>query len=231
VLPTVLAVLAASTKLMSTVGILTAVGLVALSAVPALWDRRFADAGRRIAVAVGPVVGIALVALGWSTFQAGRAEAGWTSPIGGVNTREVVGAPFDEWGPTLMSAFGLVDDYYLQPSLSSIAVVSLVSVLQVLLVAAPFVALALFERGRPERTLAWAALIGALAVPLLVQVQELLRGGGYFPLVSSRYAITLIPVTIACLALVAHERRWRGAAVAVPVGGLLVMLLSFLGVF
>jgi len=231
VLPTVLAVLAAATKLMSTVAILTAVGVVALSAVPALRERRTGDALRRIAVAVGPVVGIAAVALAWSAFQGGRAEPGWTSPISGVNTALVVGAPFDEWAPTLLSSFGLVDDYYLQPALASIAVGAVVAGLHVLLTAAPFTSIALFDRDRPERVLGWAALIGVIAVPLLVQGQELVRGGGYFPVVSSRYAITLIPVTVACLALVAGDRRWRFAAVAVPVVGYLAMLLSFLGVF
>lgn len=232
VLPTVLAVLAAATKLMSTVAILTAVGVVALSAIPALRERRTGDALRRVAVAVGPVVGIAAVALGWSAFQGGRAEPGWTSPISGVNTAEVVGAPFDEWAPTLLSSFGLVGDYYLQPALASIAIGAAVATLRVLLTAAPFTAIAVFERGRPERVLGWASLIGAVAVPLLVQGQELVRGdGGYFRDVTSRYAVTLVPMTVAALVLVAHERRFRAAAVAVPVLGYLAMLLSFVGVF
>ncbi|UNX55753.1 hypothetical protein MF406_05825 [Georgenia sp. TF02-10] len=227
--PTVVAVLAASTKLMSTVSVLTAVGLVGLSAVGALRRREWGEAGRRLAVAVGPVLGVAAVAAGWSAFQAGRAVPGWRSPIAGLSTEEPDGLPFDEWAPTLTEVFGLVGDDWVQPALSSLALVGWVGVLGVLFTAAPFVGLTAFDRGRAERVFGWAALIGVIAVPLLVQGRELLKDG-FFPHVTSRYGLTLVPVTIACLALVAREQKLRVAAVAVPVVGYLLVTLSFAGV-
>ncbi|WP_454778328.1 hypothetical protein [Georgenia muralis] len=229
VLPTTVAVLAASVKLMSTVAILVAVGVVALTAVPALRERRFADAARRLAVAVGPVVGVALVAGGWSALQAGRGEPGWVNPISGVNTAEITGLPFDEWAPTLTSAFGLVRDFYLQPALNSLVLGAVVALLALLLTASPFVNVAFYDRGRPERMLGWAALLGALAVPILVQGQELFRGGEYFPRVSSRYAVTLLPMTVAAILLVAQSRRFQIATAVVAAGTYLVVLLGFTG--
>ncbi|MPV38966.1 hypothetical protein [Georgenia subflava] len=230
VAPTVVALLAASTKLMSTVAVLTVLGLVALSAVGA-WrrgDRR--EVLRRLGVAVVPVVAIGASAVAWSLFQAGRAEPGWSSPITGVNTVPIIGAPFDEWAPTLATVFGLVEDYFLQGTLTSTAVVGWIGILGVLFTAAPFMALVAFDRLRPERWVGWAALVGAAAVPLLVQGNELL-GGGYFPHVSSRYGVTLVPLTIAALVLVAHEKGFRVAAAAVAVVGYLAMALSFAGIF
>lgn len=228
--PTLVAALAAGTKLMSAVAVLTAVGVVALSAVPAGLQRRWREAGRRAMIAVGPVLAVAAWAFLWPAYQAGRAVPGWTSPIGGVNTAAVVGAPLDEWAPTLMAVFGLTQDFYVQPEVMSLAITALVGALRVLLTAAPFMAVVAFEAHRPERVLGWAALLGALAVPLLVQGQEFLRGGGYFPTVSTRYGITLVPVTLAALAVVAHARRFGPLMAVLALGGYLVLLLSFTGV-
>lgn len=230
VLPTVIAALAAGIKLMSTVAILTAVGVVALSALPQLRDRNWGEAVRRLLIAVVPVLVVGASALGWSAFQSGRAVAGWTNPIAGVNTSPVVGAPFDEWAPTLTSAFGLVDDFYLQPEFRSSLVLLVVGVLTVLLTAAPFMAIVAFRPGQAERVVGWAALVGAVAVPLLVQGQEFLRGGAYFRGVSARYAVTLVPMTIAALVLVAHDRRYHVVAYVVTTVGYLSMLLPVAGV-
>ena len=230
VLPTVIAALAASIKLMSSVAILTAVGVVALSALPQLRDRNWGEAVRRLLIAVVPVLAVGASAVAWSAFQSGRAVESWTNPIAGVNTAPVTGAPFDEWAPTLTSAFGLVDDFYVQPELMSSLIWLSVGALTVLLTAAPFMALVTFRPGQAERVVGWAALIGAVAVPLLVQGQEFLRGGGYFRGVSARYAVTLVPMTIAALTLVAHERRYQVLAYVVAVCGYLAMLLSFSGI-
>lgn len=230
VLPTVLALLAAGTKLMSTVAILTAVGVVALSALPYLRERDWSEAARRVLVAVVPVIVVGGSALVWSGIQGPRALEGWTSPIEGVNTAQVVGAPFDEWAPTLTSSFGLVTDFYVQPQLMSALIWVAVGVLTLLLAAAPFLAIVAFRPGRPERVLGWAALVGAVAVPLLVQGQELVRGGGYFPTVSTRYAVTLVPITLAALVVVAQEKRYHVLVAVLAAALYLGMVLSFLGV-
>ena len=83
VLPTVIALLASGIKLMSSVAILTAVGVIALSALPHLRDRQWGEAVRRLLVAVVPVLAIGASALGWAAFQAGRAVPDWDNPIGG----------------------------------------------------------------------------------------------------------------------------------------------------
>ncbi|QDC25595.1 hypothetical protein FE374_14155 [Georgenia yuyongxinii] len=230
-LPALVALLAASTKLMNAVAILTVAGVLLLWAV-GLWRAGHRPKAYRLLLITGAVVAaVGLVAFGWGALQGARTPAGWTNPIGGTNTAPVHGLPLDEWAPTLMSAFGLVQNYYLQPAVTSTLVVAVVGLLAVLFTAAPLLGLVGFAKGTPERMAGWATLAGTLAVPLLVQVQEFLRGGEYFGIVSSRYAVTLIPLTVITLALVAHRQQWRVASVVVPVVSVGAVVLSFATVF
>ncbi|TRW43590.1 hypothetical protein FJ693_17020 [Georgenia yuyongxinii] len=230
-LPALVALLAASTKLMNAVAILTVAGVLLLWAV-GLWRAGQRPKAYRLLLITGAVVAaVGLVAFGWGALQGARTPAGWTNPIGGTNTAPVHGLPLDEWAPTLMSAFGLVQNYYLQPAVTSTIVVAVVGLLAVLFTAAPLLGLVGFAKGSPERMVGWATLAGTLAVPLLVQVQEFLRGGEYFGIVSSRYAVTLIPLTVITLALVAHRQQWRVVSVVVPAVSVGAVVLSFATVF
>jgi hypothetical protein len=228
-LPTVLAALVASTKVMNAVAMLAVAAVVLGLAVSAFraGDRIRARAMTFIAVGIGGAT--AAVHLGWRAFQGGRGNPDWLSPVTGVNTRPTEGTPVDEWLPTLFEGFGIAQTFWLQASLSSFAVFASARLLALIMTTAPFVNVASFPAGDRRRLVGWAALVGCAVVPLIVQVQTYANGEDYFPLISGRYGISLLPLTIGALAFVAHARRWR-VAPALVVGACLVALLaSFTG--
>jgi hypothetical protein len=112
----------------------------------------------------------------------------------------------------------------------SFAVIASARGLSLLFAAAPFANVSAFGVGDPRRLVGWASLVGCAAVPLLVQAQAYLMFKDYFPHPSSRYGLSLLPLTIAALALVAQARNWRFATVLVAAGSMGALLLSFSGV-
>ena len=208
-------VLVASTKVINAMAVV-AVAIVLLAlAVAHLRRGRRGLALRVLALVVGLGSAVAAVYLGWDAVQAGRRVPGWTNPIAGFNTEHVVGAPWDEWLPTLSATFGLSQDFFLQASLAGAGAVAVARGLSVLLTAAPFANLAVFEARDPRRLLGWSSLVGALAVPLVVQLIAYASSASYFLWVNSRYGMSLIPITVAALVLVAHARGWTKTSVGV----------------
>jgi hypothetical protein len=67
-------------------------------------------------------------------------------------------------------------------------------------------------------------------VPLIVQLQAYQSDHVYFPEVSTRYGLSLLPPTIAALGLVAHARGWRVATGVLGAGSIGALMLSFAGV-
>jgi hypothetical protein len=230
VIPAVVSLVIASTKVMHSVSILAVAGILIFVAVAAFraGDRARARALAIISVAI--VGATAVVYFGWSAFQATRAVPNWVSPALGINTDPIVGTPIAEWVPTLFSTFGISQTYFLQNTLTSFAIVGSARGLSLLLSAAPFANVAAFAVGDPRRLLGWTALVGCAAVPLLVQAQAYMDDHGYFPVVSSRYGISLLPIVIAAFAVVAHLRNWRVATVVVAAGSIGAILLSFTGI-
>lgn len=230
VLPTLLTVAVAATKLMTAIAMLAVAAVVAALAVGALRGGRRGQGWRLAAVAVGMVGAVGVVFLAWRLFQAGRGDPLYVSPIAGISTAPVVGAPWDEWAPTLFSAFGIAGDFYLQMSVSGAAVVALARLLSVVYTAAPFMGLAAFEARDPRRLPAWAALVGVVAVPLVVQLQTYVAGLEYFRYVSGRYGLSLLPLTLAALVLAIEAKRWRWAFGLLALGAIVSLLLSFVGI-
>lgn len=231
VLPTALTLAVAATKLMTAIAMISVAVVVAALAIGDLRRGRRSRGLRLIGTSVGMVGAVGAVFVVWRIFQAGRGDPDYVSPIGGVNTAPVQGAPFDEWAPTLFSAFGIADDFYLQIAVGGAAAVGLARLLAVVFTAAPFMGLTAVDAGDPRRLPAWGALVGALAVPLVVQVQTYVGGLEYFRHVSSRYALSLLPLTIATLVLAMEAKRWRWSFGLLAGMAIAVVLLSFVGVF
>jgi 4-amino-4-deoxy-L-arabinose transferase-like glycosyltransferase len=229
-LPTVVTAFIASTKVMNAIALLAAAAVVAVLAVGAArsGDRR--RALRLGGLATGVVVATLVVWVAWSTFQKTRAVDGWISPIRSAHTAPVEGLPFDEWLPNMFSTFGIVQDYWLQNALTGFAIVALVGLLKVVMTAAPFANIAAFAPGDVRRLVGWAALIGCLAVPLVVQLQTYAGDGYYFHTLTSRYGLSLLPLCIAAFALVAQSRQWRVAPALLGGVSIGALLLSFAGV-
>lgn len=229
-LPAALAAFVASIKVIHAVSML-AVAAVVLALALAAFRKGERRRGRALAViSLGIVGAVGLVHLGWSAYQAGRATPDWISPITGINTDPVVGGPVDDWAPTLASGFGVTQSFWVQDSLASDALLFVAPALAVLMTAAVFVNVSVFAPGDARRLVGWVAFVGCAVLPLLVQIQAYINSADYFPYVSSRYAMSLLPLTVAAFAMVVHLREWRVATVLVSGCSVAVLLLSFGGV-
>jgi len=229
-LPTVLAGFVASIKVIHSVSMLAVAAVVVGLAISAVRAGDRARARALGVISIGMVGATAFVHLGWRAFQATRGNPDWISPIIGINTDPTAGNPLDEWLPTLFSGFGITQTFWLQASLMSFAVAASARLLAVLMTAAPFANVSAFAVGDTRRLVGWAALVGCAAVPLVVQVQTYLNEKDYFPFVSGRYGISLLPLTIGALAFVAQSRNWRVASIVVSVGCIVALLASFTGI-
>ncbi|MGO1509097.1 MAG: hypothetical protein ACTHW4_00855 [Actinomycetales bacterium] len=215
--PTAIALLAASTKVMSSVAILAVVGTIALLAVADVRRRDWRTLGRRAATVLAPVAVVAACLTAWDRFQAGRGSSSWDNPLYGISTRPVEGSPWDEVMPTLLDAFGLIKNSQLPGELGGWQIDVVTAVWWVLLTAAPFMVLVAYGAGRSERLLGLTAIAGTIGAGIIVQTQEILSNDHAFRLISGRYAITLLPITVAAFMLPMY-RRGFGIAVHVLVG-------------
>lgn len=212
-LPALFALLAAATK------ILNALPFLAIAAVVAVlglrdWRVDRARALRLLRITLGIVVGFLVVYLGWKIFQDHRGDPHWVSPIAGISSRPVHGAPFDELFSTSFTAMSLLSTGYVPPLLSNAWLVTLLRVWGSLGVGATVALLALHQRWTPRFTLAACAVIGIVSVPWAVELEIYVGTGTYFPAVVSRYFISFIPMTLACIAVVANDRRWAKSIAA-----------------
>jgi hypothetical protein len=230
ILPFVVTALFALTKVLNAVPFL-AVGLAVVIAAYA-WPGRPAALTRLRAWLwfVAVVAGTAVVHVAWTVFRTLRRVPGWSSPVAGVNTDDIQGLPFDEWLTTLFS--GIRSVTYGPEWITSIngADVAFAALLSPLLIAAPIVALLLWNRTDARWYLAVAAGLAMLGLPLIVQVQTFLSSGGsqYFQLISIRYSMPTLPLLLGCAALVLDSRRWVLATWITVGAGLLVGLGTIL---
>ena len=228
-LPTLLAAFVASTKVMNAVAMLAVAAVVLGLAVVAFRAGERIRARSLLVIAAGIGAATAVVHVGWRIFQGGRGNPDWLSPVIGVNTRPTEGTPVDEWLPTLFEGFGITQTFWLQASLSSFAVFASAQLLALIMTAAPFVNVATLPVGDRRRLVGWAALVGCAVVPLIVQIQTYVNDEDYFPEISGRYGISLLPLTIGALAFVVHLRKWRVAPSLVVGACLVALFASFTG--
>lgn len=224
------AALVTGTKVINALPFLGLAGLFAATAVVA-WrkgDRIRAKSNGIGASAI--VIGVFIVYKGWSVYQSHRGVANWVNPVANISGRAYHGLPFDEWAGTLFSGFPPDNEYFLPAVLNNQAIVVWQRVLPVVTGAAVLGLVIVFRRGDYRWQLG-ATLIGALlAFPILVQIQVFTNDYLYFPVVVSRYGMSLIPWCIAAIALIAAWRPFIRSYVAFTLLGLTLVLSGYLGI-
>ncbi|PHP52404.1 hypothetical protein [Actinomyces ruminis] len=182
-----------------------------------------------LTVAAG-VSGGGLVTLLWGRYVTAHTPTGWENQVLGQNNTEYVGQPFDEWLPTLTHVFGYTSGYWEGSPVMTYHGQLLTNLAGLALTVAPFCGL-IALRGR-ERLLAGIAVAGPVLVVLLVQVQSWVREEVYFPIVSARYGVTLIPLTALVLGLLLKSLKKRGHIVVWCLCALVLLLvvIDILGV-
>ena len=232
ILPFVLTVLATGTKVLNGMPLL-AVAAVALGmAGITLWrERDLRAALRPCLVAASILAGFLVTFLGWTVFQDHRGVPNWVNP----NAANGIALTGSKAGDFLSNLFGtfqhLTTDYWLQPEVSGESTLIWATLLCLVFCGAPIAAMALSRSWSWGWLLGLGTLVGISAVPIAVELQVYMANHEYFEVVSARYAVSFLPWTILCLAVVAHRRRLlRTSGVFVSVG-LLVVVLNELGLF
>lgn len=180
------------------------------------------DARWKLERAVAILGAFAVVHFGWQLYQSSRGLAHWVNPVAGVNTHPVQGIPFGQFLRSATSGFDWTP-YYLPTDMNTSAVQAWGHVVAAALAAIPLVVLLRSDRSARDQ-LGVLCLLGVLAYPLVVQVQAVVTAHTYFPTVTDRYGLSLIPLMVAALALLinAMNRRWAFVGV-VSVGGVAML--------
>jgi hypothetical protein len=229
-LPAAASLLVTGTKVMNVLPLLIVAGVLAVAA-GLRWRRGDRAAARAIAVVpVAIVLAAGVVYVGWTAFQSGRGQPGWVMPLTGSQD-PVQGLPFAELLSSSFKGLQIGSNYFLQPALNGEAIVLWSRLLGGLILAAPFMVLARFEGRTPRWVVGATTLAGMLLLPLVVELQVYLTSGGkaYFPLVSTRYGMSLIPLAVAGAALVAAARSWIKTSVLVIGLGVVAMVPTITG--
>ncbi|WP_103063638.1 lysylphosphatidylglycerol synthase domain-containing protein [Actinomyces qiguomingii] len=157
------------------------------------------------------VVGGGAVTFAWGRYVTANTPPDWVNLVLGQNNTDYVGLPFDEWLPTLTHVFGYTAGAWQGAPVSTYQGNLLIDVVGLALTVIPFCGLVVL-RGS-ERVVAGVAAIGPVMVVLFVQAQSWMREEVYFPSVSARYGITLIPLTMLVLGLLLRPVRVPGRVV------------------
>jgi len=229
IIPTLVTGLCAATKVLNALPMLAVAGVLLIAAIVAWREDHRKDARKLALIVLGVLAATAIVYAGWSAIQSGRGLAGWKSPVQGFSDRPVIGGPFEEIFSTSFTGFQMISDFFLPVQVSSSWFILWVRVLSFCAAAAPLLLLAVTRKREVERQLAGAALLGMISYPLIVELEVYLSHGTYFPYVISRYGMSMIPLLIACLAMVAqrlglHRTMMTGVGV-----GAVVTLASAVG--
>jgi len=210
--PGLITIFIVSTKVLNAIPLL---GIAAALVIAAFLNRK-TDAAWPKWQALPPALAIlfstVVVHASWSLYRSHTQVDGWSSPVSGVNTRPIDGTVLGRWAETAFdglrgAAYGIapenVDRAFNMPW---------VEFLSPILLGSMFAAAAIFSRKDGRFYLPIGAIIGMIGLPLAVQLQVyfITSGDYYFPAISSRYSLSLLPVLIACAALTLEEKggRW-----------------------
>lgn len=229
-LPAVASLLVTGTKVINVLPLLVVAGMLVVAA-GLRWRRGDRAAARAIAVVpVAIVLAATAVYVGWTAFQSGRGQPGWVMPLTGSQD-PVQGMPFAELLSSSFTGLRVGSAYFLPPVLNGQAIAPWSRLLGGLITAAPFMVLARFDARTPRWVVGAATLVGMLLVPLVVEIQVYLASGGtaYFPQVSTRYGMSLIPLAVAGVALVASDRSWMKTSLLVTGFGVVSVVPTITG--
>lgn len=228
ILPVLFIALAAATKSISAVALLAvALGLL-IFGIARLRGTDSREGVVCIRNSVLMVVTFVAVHFGWQAIAGRLVPEGFVSPIEGAHTAEIVGLPFDEWMPTLLSGASLGANYYLDPTVNGRYLAAWIIGLSTVIAGTGLIGLALFRRGRPAWVASGLLLIGIVEYPLFVQLQSYLAGV-YFPGMNDRYGMSLIPLAVGVLALIVERRNLRKTSAVVLALGSVAVLTATLG--
>lgn len=223
VLPAVLTGLAGLTKVITAVPYIAIALLIVVRLLRDVRIRRFHRADLVIPLAIGGAVLVPYML--WQLFQGGRGDPYWTNPLVGLNTRDVSGLPGSEWLETAFSGINLASEYYLQPPLDIALMVSWTRLLNIIVIGAVFAVIVACAKEPARRSLGWLVLAGVFIYPTIVQVQAYLNTAvpQYFPNVTGRYGLAIIPGAIACMCVAAWKAGYRRIIYFFALGGMVVL--------
>ncbi|MEP7191481.1 MAG: hypothetical protein ABI903_01300 [Actinomycetota bacterium] len=231
IIPALVTGFAASTKILNALPMLSLAGVLVVVTIVAWRDERREEARKLALIVIAVLAATVAVWGGWMLFQSGRGLPGWKSPIAGFSDRPVAGTPVGEIFGELFTGLQLFNGYYLPPQLKSTWFGLWIRVLAFLGAAAPVILIAVTKKRDVERWLAGTALIGMISYPILVELQVYSTSGraSYFPYVTPRYGMSMIPVLLACLVMIAHRRQLNRSMLAGVVTGAAVSLAAVSG--
>lgn len=200
-------------------------------AVAALRRGERALAVRRTVVAAAVFVSFAALYLTWMYYQAHRGVPNWVNPNVG-NGKPLLGSPLGDYLSNTFGVFGrLTTNFWLQPQINGETVVMWATGIGVVLAAAPLLVMTA-QRSRSDGwTIGLATFLGITSVTFVVQAQTYTANNEVFASVPPRYALSFLPWTVACLAIVAARRRMARTTVIVTCIGFAVILLAITGTF
>lgn len=225
---TVAAALAGVAGLTKTISAIPFIAIGMLLVFRALRDRGKEGRARRRRdlVLVCAMAGAVLVPyVAWQAWQAGRGDPDWDNPLIGLNTRDVDGLPGSEWLETVFSGFTLASEYYIQPPLNIALLLSWTRLLNVLVIGAIFAVIVACAKEPARRSLGWMVAAGAFLYPTVVQIQAYLSTTvpQYFPFVTGRYGLALVPGAVACLVIAAWKAGYRRFTYGLVAAGWVVL--------
>ena len=222
-LPAVLTALAGLSKTITAVPYIAIALLIVVRLLRDIRIRKFRRSDLAIPLAIAGAVLIPYAI--WQVFQGGRGDPYWTNPLVGLNTRDVSGLPGSEWLETAFSGINLAQDYYLQPKLDVALMLSWTRLLNIIVIGAVFSVIVACAKEPARRSLGWLVLAGVFIYPTIVQVQAYLNTAvpQYFPNVTGRYGLALIPGAIACMCVAAWKAGYRRIVYFFTLAGLVVL--------
>jgi hypothetical protein len=228
VTPAILAGLTAATKILNAVPYLALAGVLLIGAVLG-WRSDRARSIRLAKISAGIVVAVGLVYGAWTEIQNHRGVANWVNPIQGISSRPIKGLPFDELFSTSFSGLTTGTWGPLPPLLANNAMVIMLRLLGPLVIGCAVALLATQTRMAPRFVVGATALLGLVSYPLLVEIQVISSSHRYFPVVIGRYGTAMIVVAVACIALLADQRRLNRTFTGFVIAALGVALYTTLG--
>jgi len=230
VLPFLFTVFAAGTKQLNGLPMVIVGGVALVLAVRGQRSSRdWRAAVRPFLVAVSVGVGYLFVFLGWDAFQNHRGDPHWVNP-NAVDAVPLTGSKIGDFVSNLFGTFQhLTTNYYLQPEINGETVVIWATLLCVLFCAAPLMLMTISRSWSWGWLLGLGSFVGVSMVALVVEAQVYAVNHSYFVIVPGRYALSFLPWTLVCLAVVAHRRRLLRTSYLFVSVGLIIVLLADTG--